>query len=121
MAPQSVISTTLQLLRDRLIDNSFLAHPLIRAIEEHGNLIKVSGGLRVEQPVIFGDHSSITELSNGFEPVSMAVTDPFQTAKFEYSNLSSSTRTSLSRSCSAQSRRQQTRVTLPLSTFSRAR
>ena len=86
MAPQSVISTTLQLLRDRLIDNSFLAHPLIRAIEEHGNLIKVSGGLRVEQPVIFGDHSSITELSNGFEPVSMAVTDPFQTAKFEYSN-----------------------------------
>ena len=86
MAPQSVISTTLQLLRDKLIDNSFIAHPLIRAIEDHGNLIKVSGGLRVDQPVIFGDHSSITELSNGFEPVSMAVTDPFQTAKFEYSN-----------------------------------
>ena len=86
MAPQSVISTTLQLLRDKLIDNSFLAHPLIRAIEDHGNLIKVSGGLRVEQPVIFGDHSSITQLSNGFEPVSMAVTDPFQSAKFEYSN-----------------------------------
>ena len=86
MAPQSVISTTLQLLRDKLVDNSFLAHPLIRAIEDHGNLVKVSGGLRVEQPVIFGDHSSITELTNGFEPVSMAVTDPFQTAKFEYSN-----------------------------------
>ncbi len=86
MAPQSVISTTLQLLRDKLVDNSFLAHPLIRAIEEHGNLVKVSGGLRVEQPVIFGDHSTITELSNGFEPVSLAVTDPFQTAKYEYSN-----------------------------------
>jgi hypothetical protein len=86
MAPQSVISTTLQLLRDRLVDNSFLSHPLIRAIEEAGNLVKVSGGLRVEQPVIFGDHSSITELSNGFEPVSMAVTDPFQSAKFEYAN-----------------------------------
>ena len=86
MAPQSVISTTLQLLRDRLVDNSFLSHPLFRAIESAGNLVKVSGGLRVEQPVIFGDHSSITELTNGFEPVSMAVTDPFQTAKFEYSN-----------------------------------
>jgi len=86
MAPQSVISTTLQLLRDKLVDNSFLAHPLIRAIENAGNLVKVSGGLRVEQPVIFGDHSTITELSNGFEPVSMAVTDPFQSAKFEYSN-----------------------------------
>jgi len=86
MAPQSVISTTLQLLRDKLVDNSYLSHPLIRAIEQAGNLVKVSGGLRVEQPVIFGEHSSITQLSNGFEPVSMAVTDPFQTAKYEYSN-----------------------------------
>ena len=86
MATQSIISTTLQLLRDKLVDNSYLAHPLFRAIESAGNLVKVSGGLRVEQPVIFGDHSSITQLSNGFEPVSLAVTDPFQLAKFEYGN-----------------------------------
>lgn len=86
MATQSIISTTLQLLRDKLVDNSYLSHPLFRAIEQSGNLVKVSGGLRVEQPVIFGDHSSITQLSNGFEPVSLAVTDPFQTAKFEYAN-----------------------------------
>ena len=86
MAPQSVISTTLQLLRDKLVDNSFISHPLFRAIEQAGNLIKVSGGLRVEQPVIFGEHSSISELSNGFEPVSMAVTDPFNVAKFEFAN-----------------------------------
>jgi len=86
MAPQSVISTTLQLLRDQLVDNSFLSYPLFRAIEAAGNLVKVSGGLRVEQPVIFGEHSSITQLSSGFEPVSMAVTDPFQSAKYEFSN-----------------------------------
>ena len=85
-APQSVISTTLQLLRDKLVDNSYLAHPLFRAIEQSGNLIRVSGGSRVEQPVIFGEHSSLTELTNGFEPVSMAVTDPFNVAKYEYSN-----------------------------------
>jgi hypothetical protein len=43
MAPQSVISTTLQLLRDQASSTiPFLAHPLIRAIEDHGNLIKVS-------------------------------------------------------------------------------
>lgn len=86
MAPQSVLTTTLQLLRDKLVDNSFVSHPLIRAIEEHGNLVKVSGGARVEQPVIFGDHSSLSELNSGFEPVNMAITDPFHVAKFEYSN-----------------------------------
>lgn len=82
----SILATTLQLLRDKLIDNSFLAIPLIRAIEEHGNLKKVSGGSRIEQPVVFGDHSSITQFSNGFEPVNMAVTDPFYLAKYEYAN-----------------------------------
>tara|TARA_Y100000034_G_scaffold133869_1_gene200727 strand:- start:1345 stop:2376 length:1032 start_codon:yes stop_codon:yes gene_type:complete len=86
VATQSIISTTLQLLRDQLVDNSYLAHPLFRAIEEHGNLVKVSGGLRIEQPVMFGSHSSISSLSTGFEPVNMAITDPFQTAQYEWAN-----------------------------------
>jgi len=84
VALNSVLSTTLQLLRDKLVDNSFISHPLLRAIETHGNLVKVSGGARIEQPVIFGDHSSITELGTGFEPVNMAVTDPFKKGLFEY-------------------------------------
>ena len=85
-APNSVLSTTLQILRDKLVDNSYLAHPLFRALEQAGNIKKVSGGARIDQPVIFGDHSSLTDLTNGFEPVSLAVTDPFRQAQFEWSN-----------------------------------
>ena len=85
--PSSVLSTTLRLLRDKLVDNSFLAHPLFRAIEASGNLIKVSGGSRIDEPVIFGDHTTITELTGaGFNPVSMAVTDPFTQSRFEWAN-----------------------------------
>jgi hypothetical protein len=83
-APNSVLSTTLQLLRDKLVDNSFTSHPLFRAMEQSGTMKKISGGARVEQPVIFGSHSSITNLSNGFEPVSLAVTDPFRRGIFEW-------------------------------------
>ena len=64
--PSSVLSTTLRLLRDKLVDNSFLAHPLFRAIEQSGNLVKVAGGSRIDEPVIFGDHTSITELTRIF-------------------------------------------------------
>jgi hypothetical protein len=85
--PNSVLNTTLRLLRDKLVDNSFLAHPLFRAIESAGNLVKVSGGSRIDEPVIFGDHTTITELTGaGFNPVSMAVTDPFNQARFEWAN-----------------------------------
>ncbi len=86
--PNSVLSTTLQLLRDKLVDNSFISHPLFKAIEAAGNVVKVQGGSRVEQPVIFGSHSAISEFSNGFEPMSLAVTDPFTKATFEWSNFS---------------------------------
>jgi hypothetical protein len=84
--PNSVLSTTLQLLRDKLVDNSFISHPLFRAIEAAGNRKMVSGGMRIDQPVMFGSHSSITELTNGFEPVSLAVSDPFTKAQFEWCN-----------------------------------
>lgn len=82
----AILSTTLQLMRDKLIDNSFVSHPLLRAIEQAGNLVKVSGGSRIEQPVIFGEHSQLTVLNNGYEPVNMSVTDPFNLAKFEWAN-----------------------------------
>tara|TARA_R100001460_G_scaffold2544_7_gene8174 strand:+ start:555 stop:1571 length:1017 start_codon:yes stop_codon:yes gene_type:complete len=85
--PASVLSTTLRLLRDKLVDNSFLAHPLFRAIESAGNLVKVNGGSRIDEPVIFGDHTTITSLTGaGFNPVSMAVSDPFNQARFEFAN-----------------------------------
>lgn len=86
-APNSILSTTLQLLRDKLYDNSYKAHPLFRALDASGNIIRVNGGARVEQPVIFGEHSQISNIGEtGFNPVNMAITDPFNSGKFEFAN-----------------------------------
>jgi len=87
-APSSVSSTTLRLLIDKLEDNSFINHPLFRAIDEAGNIIRVTGGQRVEQPVILGEQSSgLTQVTNGWEPTSLAFSDPFLTANFEWCDI----------------------------------
>jgi len=87
-APSSVSSTTLRLLIDKLQDNSFIAHPLFKAIEEAGNLKRVTGGQRVEQPVIIGEQSSgLTQVSSGWEPTPLNFSDPFLTANFEWCDI----------------------------------
>ena len=87
-APSSVSSTTLRLLIDKLQDNSFVNHPLFAAIEEAGNLKRVTGGQRVEQPVILGEQSSgLTQVSSGWEPTPLNFSDPFLTANFEWCDI----------------------------------
>ena len=87
-APSSVSSTTLRLLIDKLQDNSFISHPLFQAVEEAGNLKRVSGGQRVEQPVIIGEQSSgLTQVSSGWEPTPLNFSDPFLTANFEWCDI----------------------------------
>ena len=87
-APSSVSSTTLRLLIEKLQDNSFVAHPLFKAVEEAGNLHRVNGGQRVEQPVIIGEQSSgLTQVSSGWEPTPLNFSDPFLTANFEWCDI----------------------------------
>lgn len=85
MANQAVIATTLQLLRDKLVDQSYLSTPFVSALRDAGSVVEQDGGRRVEQSIVIGEHSQITQLTNGYESVNMAVQDPFQTAVFEWS------------------------------------
>jgi hypothetical protein len=49
-----------------------------------GNVEKVDGGSYVDHPVILTDHSSITQLSSGYEAVNLAVKDPLRTATYNW-------------------------------------
>jgi hypothetical protein len=53
-------------------------------VQRLGNVEDVDGGSYVDHPVILTDHSTITQLSNGYESVSLAVKDPMRTASFDW-------------------------------------
>jgi len=79
-----ILSSTLRILRDKEVDNLHRTTPMLQMIEELGGVEVVDGGQKVDHPVILAEHSNMTQLSTGYEPVSLGVTDPLRTASFEW-------------------------------------
>jgi len=79
-----ILATTLRILRDQLVDSTFKAVPLMDAVNSLGNVEKVDGGSYIDAPVILTDHSMITQLTTGYEAVSLAVKDPLRTASYSW-------------------------------------
>jgi len=79
-----ILSSTLRILKDKEVDNLHRTTPVISALEKNGGIETVDGGQRYEHPVILTEHSSMTQLSTGYEPVSLSVTDPLRLAKFDW-------------------------------------
>ena len=79
-----ILASTLRILRDREVDNTFRIIPLLNAVNTLGNVEEVDGGSYIDAPVILTDHSTITQLSTGYEAVSLAVKDPLRTASYSW-------------------------------------
>lgn len=81
---QDALSSTLRILVAKEVDSTYKAIPIWDAIKTAGNLELTDGGSRVDLPVVLDDHSSITQLSSGYEGISMAVKDIIKNATFEW-------------------------------------
>ena len=79
-----ILASTLRILRDKEVDNTFKIIPLVDAVNTLGNVEDVDGGSYIDSPVILTDHSTITQLSNCYEAVSLAVKDPLRTATYSW-------------------------------------
>ena len=79
-----ILASTLRILRDKEVDNTFRTIPLLDAVQRLGNVEKVDGGSYIDSPVILTDHSTITQLTTGYEAVSLAVKDPMRTASYSW-------------------------------------
>jgi hypothetical protein len=76
---QDLLASTLRILSKNAIDSTFRAIALLDAVRTAGNIEEVSGGSYVDIPLVLTDHSTITQLSNGYESVSLAVKDIMRT------------------------------------------
>lgn len=79
-----ILASTLRILRDKEVDNTFRTIPLLDAVQRLGNVEQVDGGSYIDSPVILTDHSTITQLTTGYEAVSLAVKDPMRTASYSW-------------------------------------
>ena len=70
-----ILSSTLRILLDEEVDNLYKAVPLLDRMREQGGIETYDGGQKLDVPLILEEHSSITQLSNGYEPVNLAVKD----------------------------------------------
>lgn len=79
-----ILASTLRILKDREVDNTFKNIPLLDAIRSHGSVIESDGGSKVNCPAIMTEHSMITQLSSGYESVNLAVKDPLRQTEYNW-------------------------------------
>lgn len=79
-----ILSSTLRILLDQETDNLFKAVPLLDQMKKKGGVDYFDGGQRVDVPLILAEHSTITQLSTGYEPVNLAVQDALRNASYNW-------------------------------------
>lgn len=79
-----ILSSTLRILLDQETDNLFKAVPLLDQMKKQGGVEYFDGGQKVDVPLILAEHSTITQLSTGYEPVNLAVQDALRNASYNW-------------------------------------
>ena len=79
-----IVASTLRILRDKYRDNTFRSIPLLENLDTLGLVELVDGGSKLNHPVVLVDHSSLTQLSSGYESTNLAVKDPLRQAEHNW-------------------------------------
>ena len=79
-----VLSSTMRILLDEEVDQLYQATPLLDKMRERGGVETYDGGQKLDVPLILEEHSSITQLDSGYEPVNLAVKDALRHASFNW-------------------------------------
>lgn len=81
-----ILSSTLRILKDEEVDNLYKATPLLDSIRKQGGVETVDGGSKLDRPMILAEHSTITQLSSGYEPINLSASDVLRHQSYEFQN-----------------------------------
>jgi hypothetical protein len=56
-------------------------------VRRAGGVETESGGIKIQRPLSIAEHSTITQLATGYEPVSLAVNDVLRPAIYDWCRL----------------------------------
>ena len=85
MAVQNdILSSTARARSKKAIDNLFSTTPLLDHIKSAGGVEVINGGQRITRAAILAEHSTITQLATGYEPVTAGVADVLRSPEFEW-------------------------------------
>ncbi|HIE32423.1 MAG TPA: phage major capsid protein [Thermodesulfobacteriaceae bacterium] len=85
MAVQNdILSSTARARAKVAVDNLFQSTPLLQLIKAAGGVEIINGGQRITRAAILAEHSNITQLATGYEPVATNVADVLRSPEFEW-------------------------------------
>jgi len=81
-----LLSSTLYSIRDSEVDQLFRKTAFLDLVKSAGGIEYEDGGIKIQRPLSVVDHSTITQLATGYEPVSLAVSDVLKPAVYDWSD-----------------------------------
>lgn len=79
-----LLSSTLRAIRDKEVDELFKKTAFLDGARKMGGVEKETGGYQLVRPLSIEEHSSISQMVSGYEPVSLAVKDVLQPATYTW-------------------------------------
>lgn len=81
-----LLSSTLYSIRDGEVDELFQKVAFLDNCKKMKGIEYEDGGIQIQRPLSLAEHSQITELATGYEPVNLAVNDVLQPAIYYWAD-----------------------------------
>jgi hypothetical protein len=79
-----LLSSTLYSIRDGEVDELYRKVAFLDGVKKNGGVETESGGIKIQRPLALAEHSKITQLATGYEPVNLAVNDVLRPAIYDW-------------------------------------